>query len=329
MNRRAFTLVELLVVIAIIAVLIALLIPAVQKVRQAAALVQTNNNLRNVCLALHSCNDIYKRLPPATGAYGGFSTPLAQFCGTIHVHLLPFVEQRSLHDSWARVPFPGGLPGATYANPYGVGGTFFPPVYGKTIPVFLSPLDPSQSDGGQDTQNFLANLRVFTDQGWSCGGRSYADPSYRGINDCGNGDTWPRGSSAALHRIPDGASNTLAFVTGYMNCGPDVVLKIGAGERYYYLSAQVANSPFFGSAVSRAPATATMPGIPTVQPVFQILPTKDWCQPGWLPQALHPAGISVGLLDGSVRLVSTEITPATWYSAMQPNDGQALAGDWN
>src|SRR5262245_24367209 len=93
--RRGFTLIELLVVIAIIAVLVCLLLPAVQKVREAANRIKCTNNLKQLGLAAHQYHDVHGHLPPAVGYY----PPAAGTFGVYFFHLLPYVEQDNLYRS--------------------------------------------------------------------------------------------------------------------------------------------------------------------------------------------------------------------------------------
>lgn len=326
MKRRGFTLIELLVVIAIIAILIALLVPAVQKVREAAARTQTNNNLKQLSLATHSCNDVFKKLPPGMGSFGG--APVVTF--TVHMHLLPYIEQDNLYKQF--LPAPQGL---GFIAPATSNGNFV------IIKPFIAPQDVSQNNDGQNAQNFLANLRVFADPlsqfaGFAMAPNNAPPPIASWTittTQPGNIVQPPYYGSAAIPRtFGDGTSNTISFTTGYMNC---ISPSLSAQRLYYPDQAAIPYSySFFGATqMNSPPGLTTSGGSGTNGPVFQTQPVNSSVagQPGcdpWLPQSMSVSGISVGLFDGSVRMVNNSISALTWAQAATPNDGMPLGSDW-
>jgi prepilin-type N-terminal cleavage/methylation domain-containing protein len=175
-RRSAFTLIELLVVIAIIAILIGLLVPAVQKVREAAARIQCGNNLHQLGLAAHNYASTFGKLPPGylgeTPDLGAKAAYSLQYAGVL-VYLLPFVEQDNVFKQYMT-----GLPN-DYLDPnktYPIWFAFAGPwsVRNTRIKTFLCPSDdPYQSS----TATWAASSTYRVPGGWRFEVAAFGSPS--------------------------------------------------------------------------------------------------------------------------------------------------------
>ena len=313
-HRRGFTLIELLVVIAIIAVLIGLLLPAVQKVREAAARSSCQNNLKQFAIALHAYHDANNKLPPGRDD--------KEF--SAHACVLPYIEQNNVY---RQINFT-----VDYDNPTNSAAM------ATVIKTFLCPTDANASVPPQWAPT---NYRV--NQG---GGILWGLPSGSGANSTLPAPNGPFfiNSGTTLVGFSDGTSNTALVSehpTGSFNTtvvSPHNTFRLGQSTGFYPATPDQAYAMCEGLTPDQQLQFNGQPwvGAPWLQGYhsttiyFHVGPpnSRSCMYPsgriGTAARSWHTNGVNVALGDGSVRFVSDSIPLATWRAIGSVAGGEAV-----
>ncbi|MBY0514709.1 MAG: DUF1559 domain-containing protein [Gemmataceae bacterium] len=333
-RSRGFTLIELLVVIAIIAILIGLLLPAVQKVREAAARAKCSNNLKQIALACHSFADQNGGLPPAFVEITYDDYPYSNNIGpNWAVFLLPFVEQNALYQTQSTSIQSWLIPNATPVNDRN-----WLNIRGSTVPTYQCPSDTS---GNTPCQRSLANIGGPWARGnyaANCGPNYHY--GYRQNGGTSSGGPWGypgkgpfsvwTGASSkkgyALLQIEDGTSNTVLFgevIAASDPNDPRAVWAFGlAGSSTLTSHAdgdcQLPNDRYGQGQPDCSDDIRDAPSIPS-----QNLSNWTSCNSNQATaRSRHPGGVNVALGDGSVRFIRSSISQQNWWIINATNDGR-------
>ncbi|MCY2936742.1 MAG: DUF1559 domain-containing protein [Planctomycetota bacterium] len=355
-RRQAFTLIELLVVIAIIAVLVGLLVPAVQKVREAANNMSCTNNMKQLGLAMHNYQSSYGFLPTSGEGNANTSPPSTAF--DVHstiTHLLAFIEQDAAYKQFdIRFPYDHPVNIANGAGKVVIKGLLCPSygikpdpqMYGNTDYMCVAYVDIDPITGCRCTlssPNSCALYRVpgmLTPHYLVTNSGTSSPPDITTVS-TDNPAVVVKGQGRSVAAILDGSSNTVAMIEDAGKAHESISPYMVANYKAYGSSGSPSPSglrnnyrwaePDNGNGVS-GPHKATDSQKAQVNNHKQIVgggPACPWslnnCGPNDEPFSFHIGGVNAVWGDGSVRRVNESITPQILRAFCTPEGGEPVA----
>jgi prepilin-type N-terminal cleavage/methylation domain-containing protein len=313
-RRRAFTLVELLVVIAIIGALIGLLLPAVQSAREAARRTHGLNNLKQMGLGLHNYHDAKRSLPPGfvstvTGTWKGGSNDAVPESGpgwSLFAFILPFMEESSIH-SQIRFNLPITDPANKLARE-SIVPAFVDP--GDTSPKLIDVTDSGATPSDSSTPSVLAQAAVCS-YAASLGTLVYEDPAYTGV--------FHRNSRVKFAHITDGTSKTIGIGERMSRHTRSSWVGVVPGQELVYAP----ESPRYNASL---PSFNWRPAITSILVHVRSSAPSTQGSPGGFVGP-YSAGTQFLNMDGSCRLIASDIAPETFRALCTRAGGEVIPSD--